>query len=52
MKEFFLARIQEANNLDELDYIVEQASERVSSTADYLEIYETALQKAQRWNHV
>lgn len=46
MKEFFLARIQEANSIDELDYIVEQASKKLASNADYIEIYERAAQKA------
>ena len=46
MREFFLARIQEANSIDELDYIVEQASEKLASNADYIEIYERAAQKA------
>lgn len=49
MKEFFLQRIKEANSLDELDYIVDQACEKLESNKEYSEVYETALEKARSW---
>ena len=49
MKEFFLARIHEAQSLDELDYIVEQASLKLESNADYIEVYDSASSAAMNW---
>lgn len=50
MKEYYKARIDEANSLDELDYIVERASNELESNADYSEVYSYALAKAQSWS--
>lgn len=49
MKEYFLKRIEECKTLDELDYIVEQASNEISSNADYDKIYIEAMNKAKSW---
>lgn len=45
MKNFFLARIAEARSLDELNYIVEQASDSIKDNADYEEVYQAAMEK-------
>ena len=50
MKEYFKARIDEANSLDELDYIVERACNELESNADYSEVYSYAIAKAQSWS--
>lgn len=50
MKEYFKARIDEANSLDELDYIVERACEELESNTDYSEVYSYAIAKAQSWS--
>ncbi len=49
MKNFYLARVAEARSLDDLDYIVERASQDLDSQADYEAVYGAALDKAQRW---
>lgn len=52
MKEFFLQQIEEATTLDELDYIVEEASDQIEDNDEYTEIYEAAMNKAQMWQEV
>ncbi len=52
MKEFFLHQIEEATTLDELDYIVEEASDQIENNDEYTEIYEAAMSKAQMWQEV
>lgn len=52
MKEFFLQRIKEADTLDELDYIVEKASDQIEDNNNYIEIYEAALNKAKMWQGI
>lgn len=49
MKEFYIARVAEARTLDELDYIVERASQDLDSQEDYEAVYGAAMDKAQRW---
>lgn len=49
MKDFYLARIEEAQSLDELNYIVERAAYELESNANYEEVYNAALRKAQEW---
>ena len=49
MKEFFLQQITEATTLDQLDYILEQASDQIEDNNEYTEIYEAAMNKAQMW---
>ena len=49
VKNFYLARVAEARTLDDLDYIVERASQDLDSQADYEAVYGAALDKAQRW---
>lgn len=46
MKEFFLQQITEATTLDQLDYILEQASDQIEDNAVYTEIYEAAVKEA------
>lgn len=50
MFEFFKARITEAQTLDELDYIVEQASMQLESDDEYKTLYNLALAKAKEWS--
>jgi hypothetical protein len=52
MKEFFLQQIEEATTLDQLDYIVEEASDQIEDNNDYVEVYEAAMNKAQMWQEV
>jgi hypothetical protein len=49
MKDFFLQQIKEATTLDQLDYIVEKASEQIEDNNDYSTIYDAAMNKALRW---
>lgn len=49
LKQFFLARIEEAQSLDELNYIVEQAANSDLSYSHYEEIYQAARLKALEW---
>lgn len=50
MKEFFKARIDEAKSIEELDYIIERASDEIESNTDYCEVYSYAIAKAQSWS--
>ena len=52
MKEFFLQQIKEAITLDQLDHIVEEASNQIEDDGDYTEIYEAAISKAQMWQEI
>lgn len=47
--EIFLKRIEKAESLTELEQIVERAADILESTQDYIEVYQTALRKAQGW---
>lgn len=45
LKAFFVGQIAEATTENELNYIIEQASEKIESNTDYCELYEIALNK-------
>lgn len=49
MGKFYLARIDEANSIDEIDYIIEQASENIDNNKEYELIYNTGFRKMQSW---
>jgi hypothetical protein len=49
MKDFFLQQIKEVTTLDQLDYIVEKASEQIEDNDDYIMIYDAAMNKVLRW---
>lgn len=49
MKEFLLARISEAETVDDLNYIVHFAQTRLKNKSEIREITETALKKFQTW---
>lgn len=45
MKSFYMARIKEAQSIDELDYIVENAAYEIRNNDDYQAVYDAALQQ-------
>ena len=45
LKAFFLQQIAESTTEDQLNYIIEQASEKIEDNGDYCELYEIALNK-------
>lgn len=45
LKAFFLNQIKEATTENELNYIIEQASEKIEDNSIYCELYEIAFNK-------
>lgn len=52
MKDFYLARIAEAQSLDELNYILEQASDSIQDDATFEEVYNAALAQVAIWRRI
>lgn len=49
LKAFFISQINESKDEEQLNYIIEQAAEKLENNADYCEIYELALNKARNF---
>lgn len=52
MKEFYLARVKEAQSIDELEYIIERAADDLKNNTDYEEIYNAAMGKIAVWKRI
>lgn len=52
MKDFYLARVDEARSLDELNYIIEQAADELESNSSYEEVYQAAMDKIAVWREI
>lgn len=45
LKAFYISQINEATTEDELNYLIEDASEKIEDNADYCELYDMAYNK-------
>lgn len=49
MGEFFIARLNEADSIDDIEYIIEQASDNIDDNKEYELIYNTGVAIIQGW---
>ena len=52
MKSFYMERIAEAQSIDELNYIVENAAYELRNNDDYQDVYDAALQQIAIWRRI
>lgn len=45
LKAFYISQINEATTEDELNYLIEDASEKIEDNSDYCELYDLAYNK-------
>ena len=48
--QFYLNQIDEATTIDQLDYLIEDAAEKIEDNSEYTTVYEKAFEKMQKWN--